>query len=434
MPFEPPNSPKRLALVDVNAMYASCERVFRPDLERTPIVVLSNNDGCVVTRTSEVKALGIPMGIPWFKIEGFARTHGIVAFSSNYELYGDMSNRFVDVLSQLSPVIEQYSIDEAFLDLTGQPGRLDEYGHSIRQRVRRRTGLPVCVGIGSTKTRAKLANHLAKHQNAWSGVCDLESLDAATQHELMAAVDVSEVWGVGHRLAKRLRALGIDTVFDLRRADPLMIRKRFSVVLERTVRELGGVACLDLELVRSPKREIMSSRSFGKGITTEDELREAVSTYTNRAAAKLRKNGSIAQAVRVHIMTNQFRLDQPQYGRSHTVTLDVPTDDTIRLTKAAAAALHRIYRPGFTYIKAGVLLSELVPAGHQDALLFVSDAERDRRSRLMHSLDAVNERWGKGALGVGVIGIKDGRAWTMKRANKSPCYTTRWDELRIVKA
>lgn len=427
-------SARRFALVDVNAMYASCERVFRPDLNGKPVVVLSNNDGCVVTRSAEVKVLGIPMGIPWYQIQELAQKHGIVAFSSNYELYADMSNRFVDVLSQFSADIEVYSIDEAFLGLWGMQCEGSAYGREIRQRIRQWTGLPVCVGIGSTKTRAKLANHVAKKDGAWGGVCDLEACAPDEQDELLGRIEVGDVWGVGPRLRKRLASCGIATARDLRDADPAAIRKTYSVILERTVRELRGQSCLDLEHVRPVKQEIMSSRSFGKGITALEELQEAVATYASRAAEKLRKDGSRAGAVRVHIMTNQFRLDQPQYGRSHIVTLGEPTDDTAALITAALRALQQIYRPGYTYIKAGTLLMDLVPRGHETRLLFADDEERERRSALMKVMDGINLQWGRNSLGVGVAAFRGGRSWTMKRGSKSPNYTTSWKQLPVAHA
>ncbi len=427
-------SARRFALVDVNAMYASCERVFRPDLNGKPVVVLSNNDGCVVTRSAEVKALGIPMGIPWYQIQDLARKHHIVAFSSNYELYADMSNRFVDVLSQFSADIEVYSIDEAFLGLWGLQYAGPAYGQEIKQRVRQWTGLPVCVGIGSTKTRAKLANHIAKKDGAWRGVCDLEGATPDEQDALLARIAVDDVWGVGHRLKKRLCACGITTAKDLRDADPAVMRKTYSVILERTVRELRGQSCLDLERIRPIKQEIMSSRSFGKGITMLEDLQEAVATYTSRAAEKLRKDKSRAGAVRVHIMTNQFRLDQPQYGRSHIVTLAEPTDDTATLITAALRALKQIYRPGYMYIKAGALLMNLVPMGHETRMLFVDDGERERRTVLMQVMDGINLQWGRNSVGVGVAAFRGGRSWTMKRGSKSPNYTTSWKHLAIAHA
>lgn len=430
--MELPASSRAIALVDVNCMYVSCERVFRPDLARTPMVVLSNNDGCVVTRSPEVKVLGVPMGIPWFKIQDLARQHGIVAFSSNYELYADMSNRFTDVLAGFSPDIEVYSIDEAFLALDAAEPQA--CGAAIRRRVRQWTGLPVCVGIGETKTLAKLANHLAKHDPAWEGVCDLTSLSPARRAALLGSVEVGETWGVGRRLRSRLAALGIATVGDLARADPLAIRTSFSVILERTVRELNGIACLELEDVRPVKQEIMSSRSFGKGIRRVEELQEAVSAYASRAAEKLRKDGSLAGAVRVHIMTNQFRLDQPQYGRSKIVTLAEPTDDTAKLITAALLALKAIFRPGYTYIKAGTMLLDLVPRHRIDTLLFADDERETQRSDLMAVMDTLNLHWGRNTLGFGVASFKSGRAWTMKRGSKSPRYTTNWHELAVVRA
>ena len=318
------------ALVDCNNFYASCEKLFDPTLTHRPVVVLSNNDGCVVARSAEVKALGIAMGVPWFKIQEQARQYGIVAFSSNYALYADISNRVVEVLSQFSPHLEVYSIDESFLDLSGFAHQeLTAYGVSIRQRVWDWLGMPVCVGIAPTKTLAKLANHCAKKNLAGkNGVCDFTTLSPGTLSELLSGIEVGEVWGIGRRISARLAEMGVRTVRDLRDADAETIRTRFSVVTERTVRELRGISCLDLETMVPDKQQIMSSRSFGHYVYDLKELEEAVATYIGRAAEKLRRQGSLAGALMVTIRTNPFSEREAQYQKALTIALPEATADS----------------------------------------------------------------------------------------------------------
>ena len=426
------------ALVDCNNFYASCEKLFNPKLKDRPVVVLSNNDGCVVARSAEVKALGIPMGVPWFKIQDEARRHRIVAFSSNYALYADLSNRVVEVLSGFAPNLEVYSIDESFLELSGMPlpdGGLAAYGAGIRQRISDWLGLAVCVGIAPTKTLAKLANHCAKKSLAGAdGVCDFTAL---TQDELTALferIDVGEVWGVGRKIDARLEAMGIRTVRQLRDADVEVIRSRFSVVLERTVRELRGVSCLHLEEVIPDKQQIMVSRSFGSLVHDLGELEEAVASYIARAAEKLRSQDSLAGAVQVYIRTNIFKPGVPQYQRGVTLPLPEATADTRILTGWALGILRRIYRPGFGYHKAGVMLLDLRPAGNRQlSFLDGQGGAGDARSdKLMSVLDGVNQRYGRGSLRLAAEGVD--RAWRMRRGNLSPRYTTDWAGLAVVRA
>ncbi|MDE3022701.1 MAG: Y-family DNA polymerase [Pseudomonadota bacterium] len=424
----------RIALVDVNNCYVSCERVFNPSLEGKPMVVLSNNDGCVVARSAEVKALGVPMGEPWFKIRHLARKHGIVAYSSNYALYADMSNRFMSVISTFTPNFEIYSIDECFLDLSGFPSGLTDYAQGIRKKVRQWVGLPVSIGIGSTKTLAKLANHVAKKRPEWNGVCDLSTLSPFEQEKLFAEIGVGEVWGVGRRLRESLNALGILTVKDLKHADSGRIRKRFSVVLERTVQELNGVPCLVLEAIAPNKQQIMSSRSFGQPIHSLQQLEESVTLYVARAAKKLRSQGSVAGGIQVHIRTNPFKPEDPQYSQGMIVPLAESTDDTLKLTRSALFGLKRIFRPGYAYAKAGIMLVEISPKGQEPVDLFADVETMQRRTNLMGVMDAINHRYGKNTVGPGICGIAERRAWSMKRGNKMPAYTTDWNELAIVRA
>ncbi|MHB1333792.1 MAG: Y-family DNA polymerase [Sulfuriferula sp.] len=427
--------PRCIALVDVNNCYVSCERVFRPDLEGVPMVVLSNNDGCVVARSAEVKALGVPMGIPWFQLKDLARQHGILAFSSNYTLYGDMSSRFMRVLAQFAPEQEIYSIDESFLDLTGfRHQNLTDYAQQIRARVKRWVGLPVCVGIGPSKTLAKLASHVAKKRPQWNSVCDLTTLPQNDLDALLADIAVNEVWGVGRRHTAALAEMGIASVRDLRDAGPVHIRRRFSVLLERTVQELRGISCMTLEDAPPAKQPIMSSRSFGQPIITLAELAESVTLHTARAAEKLRRQHGVAGAIQVFIQTHRFKPHEPQYSQSITVPLAHATHDTLRLTQAALAGLKRIYKPGYCYAKAGINLLDIAPLGAAALDLFADVEHNERRSALMRTLDAVNRRFGRNTLGPGVAGLVTARTWSMKRGNKTPSYTTDWNELPRVRA
>jgi DNA polymerase V len=440
------------ALVDCNNFYASCEKLFDPKLAGVPIVVLSNNDGCVVARSAEVKALGIPMGGPWFKLQAQARQHGIIPFSSNYALYADMSNRVVEVLAQFSPAIEVYSIDECFLDLaalanlTGPAahGRA-AYGQQIRQRIQRWLGLAVCVGIASTKTLAKLANHCAKKNLAGSaGVCDFTALSRPALKALFASLDVAEVWGVGRQLAPRLRALKIRTVLDLCAADTAFIRRHFSVLLERTVQELRGTSCLSLEDGPAERQQIMCSRSFGERIYDLANLQQAVSSHISRAAEKLRQQGSLAGAVTVYLRTSPFSpvntLRAPvsasdHYQSTFTRPLPEPTADSRLLAREALRILTQIYRPGFAYQKTGVMLSEICPLRHYQPSLFAHPGEIQSSAggeRLMQTLDRINARWGRGTLRLATEGHAGD--WHMKRQHLSPAYTTEWAGLPVVSA
>jgi len=415
-----------IALVDGNNFYVSCERVFNPRLEGRPVVVLSNNDGMAVARSAEVKALGVKMGTPWFKMKDLARRHGIVALSSNYALYADMSNRMMAVLRQFSPDQEIYSIDECFLNLDGFANRdLVRYGQAMRRRVKDWLGLPVCVGIAETKTLAKLANHCAKKALAGTdSVCDFARLSDAERSRVFSTIDVNEIWGVGRRLSEQLIARGITSVEDLRRADAKTLRREFSVVLERTVMELNGIACLELEEAVANKQQIISSRSFGSYVHDLEALGEAVASYIAIAAEKLRSQGSHAGMVQVFIRTNPHRANSPQYQGGLTIPLAEASDDTLMLTRAALWGLKRIYRPGFAYQKAGVAFLDLRAAGTPQIDMF--STARDN-TRLMAAMDRINGIWGRGTLRSAAEG--SGKKWQMKRESKSPAYTTQWSEL-----
>jgi DNA polymerase V len=417
-----------IALIDGNNFYVSCERVFNPKLENRPVVVLSNNDGCAVARSAEVKSLGVKMGTPWFQMKDLAREHGIIALSSNYALYADMSNRMMAILGQLSPDQEIYSIDECFLGLDGF-GHLDlvQYGKAMRQQVRQWVGIPVCVGIAETKTLAKLANHCAKKGIAGTdGVCDFGRISDGELSGLFAGIEVGEVWGIGWQLMRKLGDMGIKTVEELRTADAKTVRERFSVVLERTVAELNGIACIEIEHDVPNKQQIMSSRSFGQYVYDLAPLNEAVASYIAIAAEKLRSQGSLAGMVQVYIRTNPHK-DAPQYQKGLTIPLPEATDDTLRLTRAALWGLRRIYRSGFAYQKAGVALLNLTDAATSQMSLFSRNKDN---TKLMQVMDRINSIWGRGTLRSAAEGIQKG--WKMKRERMSPCYTTNWEQVTVV--
>ncbi len=420
------------ALIDGNNFYVSCERVFNPRLIGKPVVVLSNNDGCAVARSQEAKALGVKMAVPWLQMQLLAKKHGIIALSSNYALYADMSNRMMTVLGKFSPKQEIYSIDECFLAMDGLNTDLTAYGQDIRQRVERWTGLPVCVGIGSTKTLAKLANHIAKKQPQWRGVCDLGQLPEPTLNNLLAQIEVGEVWGVGRRIQEKLACLGINTVLALKQADAAFLGRQFSIMLQRTVMELRGVSSLQLEAVAPVRQQIMCSRSFSMPVIRLTELQQAITSYITRAAEKLRSQSSLSGAVHVHIRTNPHRQKDAQYSQGMTVTLMESTSNTLKLVQAGLWGLQRIYRPDYRYIKAGVILMDLAPAGMQQAALFVDHAMHEEAAVLMQTVDSINRKMGKDTVFLAGAGIE--KNWHMKRENKSPCYTTEWHELAAVHA
>jgi len=416
------------ALIDCNSFYASCERVYRPWLDGVPVVVLSNNDGCVIARTREAKRLGIPMGAPYFQWRNQMREWGVVCFSSNYELYGQMSTRVMTILEGTFPRVEVYSIDEAFADLTGLPGDMVELGREARARVLRWTGIPVGVGIGPTKTLAKLANWAAKTWRKSEGVIDLR--DPQRRDRLLQITDVSEVWGVGRRLTARLQPLGIKTAWDLAQYDPTSLRQQFSVVLEKTARELRGISCLHLAEAEPPRQMICSSKMFGARVRELPLIREAVAAYVSKAAEKLRAQGSLAGALQVAIRTGMHNHSQPRYANAVNCPLPYPTDDTRVLAAAAVRGLDVIYRPGYAYSKAEVLLMDLRQCGEFTGDLFAV-TPRSGADRLMAVVDRINAREGRGTVRLGRIPAVP--KWAMRREMLSQRYTTRWDELMVVR-
>ena len=419
------------ALCDVNSFYASCETVFRPDLKGRPVVVLSNNDGCVIARSAEAKPF-VKMGEPYFKQKEMFRRHGIIAFSSNYELYADMSNRVMTTLEELSPQCEIYSIDEAFCDLTGVRNCRDltDFGREIREAVLRRTHLTVGVGIAQTKTLAKLANHAAKQwQRQTDGVVDLSNLER--QRKLMSLLPVDEVWGVGRRISKKMESMGIDTVLKLADTDIRFIRKHFNVVLERTVRELRGEPCLGLEEFAPVKQEIVCSRSFGGRITEYHEMRQAICSYASRAAEKLRGEHQYCRFISAFVKTSPFALNEPYYGNSASVKLLTPTQDSRDIITAAAKCLDAIWKDGHRYQKAGVMLGDFYSQGVAQLNLFDDNAPRQNSEKLMEVLDHLNAKDGRGTLYFAGQGIQ--ATWQMKRGMLSPRYTTRYADLLMVR-
>ena len=416
------------ALIDGNNFYVSCERVFNPKLEGKPVVVLSNNDGCAVSRSAEAKALGIKMAVPWFQMKDMARKHGIVALSSNYALYADMSNRMMSVLSQFSPTQEIYSIDECFLGMDGfENYDLAAYGQEIRQRVRQWVGLPVCIGFAPTKTLAKMANNCAKKRHAGAnGVCDLISMSEADLSAVLAKIGIRDVWGIGAQLTAKLTERGITTVDALRKADARVLKREFSVTLERTIAELNGEPCIDLEDTTPGKQQIMSSRSFGEYVTELEPLQAAVASYIAIAAEKLRGQGSVAGMVNVYIRTNVFSKDTKQYQPSVTIPMAVPTSDTLELTKIALTGLKGIFKPGFQYKKAGITLMDISDGQVAPQMDMFATPARDN-TRLMTVMDQINAQWGRGTLHSAAEGIS--KDWAMKRERMSSQWTTSWDEL-----
>ena len=421
-----------IALVDCNNFYVSCERVFRPDLIGKPVMVLSNNDGCVVARSKEVKELGIKMGVPVFQVQQLINKHQIKLFSSNYTLYADMSARVMSTLESFAPRMEVYSIDEAFLDLTGVYFKDSvDYGQRIRKKVVKHTGIPVCVGMGPTKTLAKLANFAAKKWSKTNGVVDLS--DLKRREKLMRIVPVGEVWGIGSRTNAKLQKLGIETVWDLASQSPIRIQKAFNVVVARTVMELNGTSCLAIEDISPDKQQIVCSRSFSRRLTEEAELSEALSEFCSRAAEKLRHQKSVAGCVTVFIRTSPFNEQEPQHQRSASIKLSTVTQDTRTIITAANRILSEIYKKGYSYQKCGVQLSYIqakTSAGQLELFAFDNDELPAENSVLMATMDNINKRFPK-KISIAATGFD--KSWQPKAERISQRYTTDWKELVLVK-
>ena len=418
-----------IGLVDANNFYVSCERVFQPKLEGRPVGVMSNNDGCVIARSAELKALDIPMGTPAFKLEGLRRRGEIHLLSSNYELYGDMSGRLTQLLRDACPEVAPYSIDEMFVYLEGlTTEQCEGLGRELRQRIRRYLGLPVCIGLAPTHTLAKLANHLAKQAPHYQGVCLLNGQDHTTE-ALLKRTPVGSVWGIGHRLAERLAIGGVNTAWDLRESNEKQLRKRFSVVLARTALELRGVPCLTMNALDKPRERIMTSRSFGQPTGVFAEVHNALRRHAQRSAEKLREQRSLARAVMVFLNTNRHRRDQLQYFPQELIALPSPSDDTRVILDAVRQGLERIHRPRYQFMKAGVMLLDLVDA-EQYQMSLLHQPARDRHPFLMATIDQINQRMGQGTISFGMTNAP--AAWQLRCAHRSNRFTTRWDELMKV--
>ncbi|MGO2009875.1 Y-family DNA polymerase [Vreelandella alkaliphila] len=414
-----------IGLVDANNFYVSCERVFNPALEGKPVGVMSNNDGCVIARSAEMKALEIPMGTPSFQLEGLRRRGEIHLLSSNYELYGDMSARLAQLLRDACPDVAPYSIDEMFIYLDGfSDAQCQALGEVVRRRVRRYLGLPVCVGLAPTHTLAKLANHVAKQQPHYQGVC-LLTANSPTTMALLKQLSVNDVWGVGRRLAERLAVSGIRTAWQLRECDPKQLRKRFSVVLARTALELRGTSCLEMNALEAPRQRIMTSRSFGQATGVKAELHAALRRHAQRSAEKLRQQKSLTRAVLLFLNTNRHRKDQPQLSPSAMIPLASPSDDTRIILEAVREGLEQMYRPGFQFMKAGVMLLDLVDA--QQYQLSLLQPSHKAHPHLMNTVDAINQRMGQGTIRFGMTEAE--APWQLRCAHRSNRYTTCWDEL-----
>ncbi len=420
---------KLFALIDCNNFYVSCERVFKPQLNQKPVVVLSNNDGCIIARSNEAKQLGIGMGEPFFKVKEIIDKHQVSVFSSNYTLYGDMSRRVMETLCEFTPDMEIYSIDEAFLDLSGYANiDLDDYGRKIQSTVKQWTGMPVSIGIARTKTLAKIANHLAKKSQRACGVLNLAY--SPWLEKALKAVPVEKIWGVGKSFAKLCASRNIETAFDLRNADLDWVKKHRGVMGLRTVLELRGESCIDLEQTAPAKKGICVSQSFCRKVTSLDEMKEAVATYTTRAAEKLRKEKKCAGAISVFVKTNLFKTNEQRYVNSHTIELPTHTQDTSTLIEHGFAALHLVYRDKCNYKKAGVILSQL--ANNENVQLNLFDTNDHTKSKhLMEAIDSINQQHASNTIGYASSGIE--KPWIAKFNHRSQRYTTRWDELLCVK-
>ncbi|MBS0290681.1 MAG: Y-family DNA polymerase [Proteobacteria bacterium] len=415
------------ALVDCNNFYVSCERVFNPLLDNKPVIVLSNNDGCIIARSNEAKILGFKMGDPLFQRKELIRQHGVVVYSSNYHLYGDMSRRVITLLKEFSPRYEIYSIDEMFLGLKEfEQWDLIEYGRKIKERIAIGLKIPVSVGIGPTKTLAKLANFYAKNDPAYAGVCTLEEPPKTLM--LLKQIPIEKVWGVGRQWSDKLKQLDILSAYDLAQADSAMIKRKFSVVLARTILELQGTSCIKLESVM-PRKNIMVSRSFGQPIIDFIHLREAVANFATRAAEKLRNQKSYACAMMIFIRTNSFNKTDKQYSNSICLKFPKETDNTMWILKTATQGLKLIFRKGVKYKKAGTMLIDIISNQTVQADLFIDDTKMNNK-KLMDVIDAINEKYGKDTIRFAICGCK--KTWSGRQQKVSPAYTTRWRDILVV--
>ena len=428
--MSPANLPKRIALVDCNNFYASCERVFKPAWNDRPVGVLSNNDGCIIARSDELKEAGIPMGAPYFQYKEQLKKLQAVVVSSNYTLYGDMSNRVMSVLDQFTPHLEIYSIDEAWLDLTGfKAETLDAYARDIVYKTAKYTGIPVSMGIAPTKVLAKLANRICKKKNIPGRVFNLGS--AENTDGILSTIEVGDLWGIGKRWSKKLNTHGIYTALDLKEANDTEIRKRYNVLMQKIVHELRGISCIEAE-EPEPKKEIMASRSFGKRVTDKQDLVESVSFHATRAAEKLRQQNSVCSVIRVMIRSGRHNPRDIYYANSKVIQFSYPTSDTRHFIKAATLAIDQMYKPNIQYAKAGVSLFEISPKTALQRVLFdEGEPQTNWSEALMKTIDDINSRYGKHTIRFASEGIE--KPWAMKKNNVTQAYTTRWTELPVVR-
>ncbi len=421
-------------LIDVNNMYVSCERVFDPSLNDKPVIVLSNNDGCAVARSNESKALNIKMGVPLFQIKDIVQQHNVIVLSSNYAMYAEMSRRFHTILASYvtAEEVEPYSIDECFVDFTAYEKNFDleKVGQQMRQQIWKWLGLPVCVGIGRSKTEAKIANHIAKKNPGFNSVCDLVNMDPCNKEYYFAQIDVSEVWGVGRKHSKKLQSMGINTVLDLACAEPREMQKKFSIVMARTIYELQGISCIEIEHTPPSKKQIVASRSFGGRVTELTDLKEAISMYAQDACKRLRDEGLLCGCMIAFVQSNPFDPNIPFYNKSITGSFSEPTDCAIDFVKAATRMLNDIYKEGIKYKKCGVVLTCLEPKSGHTYDLLTDFKQIENKECLMQAMDGIHSKFGKKKIGVGPCFVPN-RNWSMSRdkLSKNPF---RWDELLII--
>ncbi|WP_353171104.1 Y-family DNA polymerase [Acinetobacter rudis] len=427
---------KIFALIDVNNCYVSCERVFNPKLNGQPVIVLSNNDGCAVARSQEAKDLGIKMAIPFFKIKDIVQKHNVQVLSSNYALYAEMSMRFHSILAEYVAPEDQeiYSIDESFLELTSYSEIYDlsDYAQSIRARIWKWIGLPVCVGIGRTKTEAKIANHIAKKNSHMKGVCNLLSMDPCAVESCYQDIDVAEVWGIGRKHSKKLNTMGIYSVLDLICADQHQIKKYFSIVMARTVMELQGTSCIGIENAPTPKKQIIASRSFGERITALSDLKEALGKYVQDGVKRLRDDDSLCSNIIVFIQSSPFEADVAFYNESRSMTLPEPTDSLIDLMNFALKLLEMVYKEGISFKKCGVIFNDLISKKSYIPDLLIDHSHLDKNQDLMLVYDEIQKRFGATKLAIGPCYLPN-RSWSMNRANLSRNYFSKEGMLLINK-
>lgn len=421
-------------LIDVNNMYVSCERVFDPSLNNRPVIVLSNNDGCAVARSNESKSLNIKMGVPLFQIKDIVQKHNVIVLSSNYTMYAEMSRRFHKILSSYvtAEEVEPYSIDECFVDFTAYEKNFDleKVGQEMRQQIWKWIGLPVCVGIGRSKTEAKISNHISKKNQGFNGVCDLVNMDPCNKEYYFSLIDVSEVWGVGRKHSKKLQSMGINTVLDLACAEPREMQKKFSIVMARTIYELQGISCIEIEHTPPSKKQIVASRSFGGRVTELMDLKEAISMYAQDACKRLRDEGLLCGCMIAFVQSNPFDPNVPFYNKSITGSFSEPTDCAIDFANAATRMVAEIYKEGIKYKKCGVVLTGLEPkTGHTYDLL-TDFAHIEKKECLMKAMDGIHTKFGKKKIGVGPCFIPN-RNWSMSR-DKLSRNPFRWDELPLI--